>query len=311
MGHSYTDRVIKFLFATARTCAYPDCATPLVFIDAAHDVREIAVEIAHIRSAKPGGPRYDSDFPGDQLDSDENLLLLCGVHHHVVDQNGSKYSTEELLGWKKAQAAEGGGFAIEDNEILAARVRAAERSLMDLALRVNRDLRPFTLPDTRILARLAARLGPGEADAFAARPEAMDLTECFGEVVSRVEGLMPEDFLALRPHPGEMALPWRPGIDEEVMDRVALAIHYATEALYQGKLGQWPAMCVPVSGGPKVAWSMGQLIDVVEPKLLDLEQKVAEQETTADQTPRLPWFDLIPPGTLPLPTRVWGPDPQG
>jgi hypothetical protein len=85
------------------------------------------------------------------------------------------------------------------------------------------------------------------------------------------------------------------------MDTVALAIHYATEALYQGRLGQWPAMCVPASGHPRLAWSMPQLLGVIEPKLLDLEQKVAEQEARADQTPRPPWFDFIKPGTMPPP----------
>lgn len=46
-----------------------------------------------------------------------NLLLLCGVHHHPVDRNDSKYAAEELLTWKKAQAAEGSGFIVEDDEI--------------------------------------------------------------------------------------------------------------------------------------------------------------------------------------------------
>lgn len=117
MGHTYALPVIKLLFATARTCAYPSCATLLVFIDEDRDVREVAVQIAHIRSPKPDGPRYDPGFPPDQLNSDGNLLLLCGVHHHPVDQNGSKYTTAELLEWKRAQTAEGGGSTVQDDDI--------------------------------------------------------------------------------------------------------------------------------------------------------------------------------------------------
>jgi hypothetical protein len=119
--------VIKLLFATASTCAYPGCAVPLVFIDQEHGVREVAVQVAHIRSPKPGGPRYDPDFPADKLNAEENLLLLCGVHHHPVDVNGSKYATEELLGWKKEQTAEGGGFTVQDDDIkdLAARLESS------------------------------------------------------------------------------------------------------------------------------------------------------------------------------------------
>jgi hypothetical protein len=113
-----------------------------------------------------------------------------------------------------------------------------------------------------------------------------------------------EDLLAFSPHPGEMALPWRPGADTKIMDDVALALHYVTVALYQGRLGQWPAFCVPVNVQPRLAWSMPQLLDVIEPKLLDLDVKVSEQEASADQTPRPPWFGFVAPGTLP-PRHPW------
>lgn len=172
---------------------------------------------------------------------------------------------------------------------------------MDLSLRVNRDLRPFTMRTEHMLASLAARLPPEVVEEFSARPEAIEYVHGLFEVQSQVEGLTPEDALPFMPHPGEMAMPWRPGVDEKVMDDVALAIHYATVALYQGRLGQWPAMCVSADREVKLAWSMAQLIDVIEPKLLALEQRVSEQEARADQMPRLLWFDFIEPGTLPPP----------
>jgi hypothetical protein len=90
-------------------------------------------------------------------------------------------------------------------------------------------------------------------------------------------------------------------VDEEVMEGVVLNIHYTTQALYQGRLGQWPAMCVSANRDVRLAWSMPQLIEVIEPKLPGLEQKVSEQETVADQTPRLPWYEMVKPGTLPPP----------
>jgi hypothetical protein len=187
------------------------------------------------------------------------------------------------------------------DEILAARLALAEKRLMDLSLRVNRDLRPFMRRTEHGLASLAARLPPEVIAEFAARPEAIEYHLGLMEVHSRVEGLTMEDVLAFDLHPDEMALPWRPGADAEVMDLVALALHYVTVALYQGRLGQWPSFCVPVDVRPRLAWSMPQLLDVIEPKLLDLERKVSEQEAIADQTPRLPWYDLIKPGTLPPP----------
>jgi hypothetical protein len=186
------------------------------------------------------------------------------------------------------------------DEILAARLAMAEKSLMDLSLRVNRDMRPFTIPLVRTLASLAARLPPKVVEGFAARPEAAELMESQAEIFRQVGELASEEHVAFMVHPDEMNLPWRHGADEKVMDDVALAINYATQAVYQGRLGQWPAMCV-AKKKLRLAWSMPQLLDVIEPKLLDLERKISEQETRADQTPRLPWFDFIEPGTLPPP----------
>ena len=175
---------------------------------------------------------------------------------------------------------------------------------MDLSLRVNRDLRPFTMRTGHLLASLASRLPSEVVEEFAARPEAVEYVHGVFEVQSRVEGLTMDDLLAFSPHPGEMSLPWLPGADEKILDGVFLDLHYTTQALHQGRLGQWPAMCVSASRKPKWAWSMAQLIDVIEPKLPDLEQKVSEQEARADQTPRLPWFNIIKPGTMP-PQHPW------
>ena len=78
---------IKALFAQATHCAYPGCNEPLVFEDASRCVRSIAVQIAHIRSEKPNGPRHEPAYPKEKINSEENLLLLCGKHHTPVDQN--------------------------------------------------------------------------------------------------------------------------------------------------------------------------------------------------------------------------------
>src|SRR5260370_24652799 len=101
------------------------------------------------------------------------------------------------------------------------------------------------------------------------------------------------------PHPAEIGtrLLWRRGTDENIMDGVAAAIHYMTQALDQGMLGHWPAMC-PVQRGAKLAWSMPQLIEVVEPHLDALEQKVAEQEDKTAREPSLPWpHEVQEPGS--------------
>lgn len=174
------------------------------------------------------------------------------------------------------------------DELLAARVAVAENRLMSLALRVERDLRPFALQMPRMLVAFAARLRPEEVEEFTTRPAAVDYVDGPVEVTSRIEGLTVDDHLAFMTDPAEMTLPWRPGVDQNIMEGAAAAIHYTTQALYQGRLDHWPAMC-PALGAIKHAWSMPQLIEVVESTLPGLEQKVAEQEDKAALEPRPPW----------------------
>lgn len=137
MGHAYGLPTIKALFAQAAHCAYPDCVEPLVFEDATRGIRTIAVQIAHIRSEKPGGPRYDPDYPPELLNTEENLLLLCGKHHTPVDQHESVFTIAELLVWKAAQVAQAGGTAVSDADLVDL-VRTLESTLSALydALRV-------------------------------------------------------------------------------------------------------------------------------------------------------------------------------
>lgn len=135
VGHSFTQPTIKLLFATARTCAYPGCQVPLVFEDRDRDVRSVSVQIAHMRSPKATGPRYDPDYPKDKLNSDENLLLLCWTHHHPVDSNESKYTIEELLEWKKSQVTDAGGFIVQDSDI--AGIKATLESSLDELVRAT------------------------------------------------------------------------------------------------------------------------------------------------------------------------------
>jgi hypothetical protein len=83
------------------TCYYPKCDEPLVRLDEGTPV--INFEIAHIRAAKHGGPRYDSSMTDAERDAFPNLVLLCLVHHKVVDKIRPKdFSTATLLQWKQA-----------------------------------------------------------------------------------------------------------------------------------------------------------------------------------------------------------------
>jgi len=97
--------VVKILFAEASQCAFQPCLQPLVLRE--RGLATVNVQIAHIRSAKRNGPRFEVAYPVEQINQPENLLLLCGIHHHPVDQNHSAYKTAELLEWKAEQVRQG------------------------------------------------------------------------------------------------------------------------------------------------------------------------------------------------------------
>jgi len=70
------------------------CKHELV-IDATEWDDESVVGIeCHIMSAQKDGPRCDQSYPREKLDSYENLILLCGVHHKMVDDQEDTYTAD-------------------------------------------------------------------------------------------------------------------------------------------------------------------------------------------------------------------------
>jgi len=97
-----TDR--KRLWGRAHNqCAYPQCPTLLTQVGrGGDDEPDVIGEEAHIRSPRPGGPRYDRTFPRTKLDRYENLILLCPTHHSWADTgDGRNLSVDEMLRMKR------------------------------------------------------------------------------------------------------------------------------------------------------------------------------------------------------------------
>ncbi|WP_407637566.1 HNH endonuclease [Cohnella kolymensis] len=72
------------------------CKQELVLDETDLDDASVIGEECHIISEKDNGPRHRNDYPTDQFDSYENLLLLCRVHHKMVDDQKETY-TEDIL----------------------------------------------------------------------------------------------------------------------------------------------------------------------------------------------------------------------
>jgi hypothetical protein len=98
---AYPEAVVKRLYAlSGNRCAFPGCETRLTDQVAPGGPPTNLGKIAHIVGLGRQGPRADVAIPVADLNRIENLILLCGVHHDLVDANPRIYSVEVLAAYK-------------------------------------------------------------------------------------------------------------------------------------------------------------------------------------------------------------------
>jgi hypothetical protein len=89
---------VKRLFAlSGNRCAFPECSTRLV----ERDTGSVVGEVCHIKGEKPTAPRFDQAQSNEERHGFGNLILLCNVHHKVIDDNPQTYPIERLLKMKE------------------------------------------------------------------------------------------------------------------------------------------------------------------------------------------------------------------
>lgn len=74
------------------------CRRELVVDATADDDESVVGDECHLVSGKANGPRFDHAFPVDCLDEPDNLILLCRVHHKMVDDQCETYTVDTLKG---------------------------------------------------------------------------------------------------------------------------------------------------------------------------------------------------------------------
>ena len=72
------------------------CRQPLVVDHTDIDDEAVVGDECHIISARSKGPRHDPAFPTEEIDAPGNLILLCRVHHKMVDDQHATYTVEVL-----------------------------------------------------------------------------------------------------------------------------------------------------------------------------------------------------------------------
>src|ERR1700721_349403 len=77
-------------------CSDSECRRVLIHRpDEAADPSLIG-EVCHIKAKASGGPRYDENYPEEFRESYDNLLLMCRIHHKIIDDHPQIYSVEKL-----------------------------------------------------------------------------------------------------------------------------------------------------------------------------------------------------------------------
>lgn len=87
----------KLTLASQNKCAFTDCDEPIY--DTKFD--SIVGQICHIRGKSEGGPRNDPTYTRDMLDEYDNLILLCGKHHKIIDDHPDQFSVDTLTEMKR------------------------------------------------------------------------------------------------------------------------------------------------------------------------------------------------------------------
>lgn len=92
---SISDKTRKALWGrSGNRCAI--CKHELVVDATKQDDESVVGDECHIVSAREKGPRHDATYPQEKLDSYENLILLCRIHHKMVDDQEATYTTDIL-----------------------------------------------------------------------------------------------------------------------------------------------------------------------------------------------------------------------
>lgn len=97
--HIPNETKLRLFSEAAGHCQRPECLRPLFPAEMGGD-RHIA-EMAHVIPHGDAGPRHEEKPTGDfEVDTFENLILLCPTCHTIVDKDPDGFSQGTLLRWK-------------------------------------------------------------------------------------------------------------------------------------------------------------------------------------------------------------------
>ncbi|MFG1995305.1 hypothetical protein ACGFJ7_35550 [Actinoplanes sp. NPDC048988] len=181
---SIPERIRRALYVLSRgRCYAPNCGEPVLVID--RDQVVFVGEVAHIVAASSGGPRGNGSRTN--TEAFENLLVLCGRHHAIVDGADTRqhYPPGELRKWKHSREAEFDEQTLR--ELHAIRMSAADlKSLFVQSFKeITAELKATVarLEQAGKIAHGAAELLQSSADALPEIDHSAQLLMFFADVV--------------------------------------------------------------------------------------------------------------------------------
>jgi hypothetical protein len=92
---SISDKTRKILWGrSGNRCSI--CKLELIIDETEKDDSSIVGEECHIISGQRNGPRHDTNLPKDEIDTYGNLILLCRIHHKMIDDQPETF-TENVI----------------------------------------------------------------------------------------------------------------------------------------------------------------------------------------------------------------------
>jgi len=86
-------KTIKRLFAVSgNQCYFPNCNNPLVDDKSG----KVTGKLCHIKGNKSRAARYDNSQSDEERHGFDNLILMCPIHHDVIDDNPVLYTVSKL-----------------------------------------------------------------------------------------------------------------------------------------------------------------------------------------------------------------------
>src|SRR5437016_5965776 len=123
-----TDKTRKLLWGrSGNRCAI--CRRELVIDSTSVDDESVIGDECHIVSERKLGPRYDPAVSLELIDKAENLILLCRVHHKMVDDQFETYTVEVLRALKKNHGSWVSSALTEEKQIPPVRIKRIKENI--------------------------------------------------------------------------------------------------------------------------------------------------------------------------------------